>query len=133
PHLGAAQARDRRRPDEPALDARAGIERGAHRELIALAEPALDRVAQAALQFASDEQEGRRAGSGVQVFVRAADGEVRAGTVELDGDRPEEWPAIQKVNASDAGAEGGDGFLVAVGGRREAAGPGGEGGAVGSG
>src|SRR5439155_6763296 len=64
PDLDPYQAQDRRRPDEPACDAHAGIERGAHRELVALAEPALDRVAEAVLDVAPDEEERRGAGSG---------------------------------------------------------------------
>ena len=49
-----------------------------HRELVALAEPALDRRAQRVLQGSAHVEEGRRARAGVEVLVGAADGEVGA-------------------------------------------------------
>jgi hypothetical protein len=59
----------------------------AHGELVALPEPALDRLPEPVLVLASHVQEGRRARPAVEVLVGAADGQVRAGALEIDGDR----------------------------------------------
>ena len=59
--LHGRQPEDRRRADEPAPDPGLRIVALGHRELVALAEPAPDRVPDLALQLAADVDEGRRA------------------------------------------------------------------------
>ena len=64
-----------------------GVVAALHRELVALAEPAPDRRAQLRLALARDVEVAGRARPGVEVLVRAADGELRAGGAQADRDR----------------------------------------------
>ena len=52
-----------------------------------MAHPALQRRLKLFLKPLGDIDEGRRAGSAVQIFVAAADGEVAAGAIEVELDR----------------------------------------------
>ena len=66
-----------------------------HRELVALAEPALDRRAQPLLQVAAHVEERRRPRAAVEVLVGAAHGQVGAGVGQPDrhrADRVREVP-----------------------------------------
>ena len=76
PHalLDRGQHEDRRRAGQEAGDARRGLVRALHRELVVLAEPALDRRAQRVLQRLGDVQVAGGARAGVEVLVGAADG-----------------------------------------------------------
>ena len=65
----------------------AGSKLGRHPELLAMAEPAPDRLVQARLQFLAHVDERRRAGPAVQVLVAAADGEVGAARLQGHGHR----------------------------------------------
>ena len=85
--LDGGEPEDRRRPGEEAADARGRVVGGPHRELVALAEPALDRRAQLLLQLPAHVEERGRAGPGVEVLVRAADGEVDAAPTRARSER----------------------------------------------
>ena len=85
--LDGRQRDDPGRPDEPCPDSRLGIVSLAHRELVALAEPALDRVSQLPLERVTDVEPGGRTGSAVEVLVGAPHGQVGAGSLEVHLDR----------------------------------------------
>ncbi len=82
-HAGAfphgVQAEDRRGADTEPVDRVVRDVPAVHGELVALAEPAPDRLAQARVQVPPHVQEGGRARSGVEVLVGAADGEIGTG------------------------------------------------------
>jgi hypothetical protein len=82
-HRGGGQ--DRWRAGEPAADARIGLVGPFHLELVALAEPALDRGAQAGLAVLSDVQVGGRARPSVQVLVGAAHRQLDAPPAQVHG------------------------------------------------
>src|SRR5439155_26721661 len=63
--LGGRQPENPGRSRQPAGDARLRPEALAHLELVGLAEPALDRVAELRLEIAPDVEVGRRAGAAV--------------------------------------------------------------------
>src|SRR5947208_12497846 len=90
-HLGTlldrGQAEYGRAADEPAADAGLGIVVGSHRELVALAEPALDRISQLVLERRPYVEEGRRAGTAIEVLVGASDGEIHAVLLQADRHR----------------------------------------------
>jgi hypothetical protein len=86
PLLDGGKRQDRRRAREPAADARRGVVGTLHLELLALAEPALNRRAQPGLALGGDVEIGRRARSGIEVLVGASDGELDPPVPELDGD-----------------------------------------------
>ena len=87
PASSAASARIDGRAGQEVEDAARGpviVDEG---ERLGMAHPALERDWQLVLQPLGDVEEGRRAGSAVQIFVAAADGEVAAGAVEIELDR----------------------------------------------
>jgi len=98
-------AEDRRGSGEEAVDA-------AHRpvvvhegERLGVAHPALQRIGELVLKPIGDVDERRRAGTAVEIFVPAADGEIAAAAVEIDLNRP---GAVTKVpNDKSAGGVGG--------------------------
>src|SRR5690606_19519565 len=107
PRVDEVDAEDRGRARGEALDPLDGLVAGTHGELVALAEPALDRGAEAWLQVAPHVEEGRRPGARVEVLVRAADCQCRRRQVDLDGARGmAEVPDDQRVRG------GGDGRQV---------------------
>src|SRR6185437_11737524 len=69
------------------FDALDGVVHRSHRELVALAEPAPDRLAQPVLQLAAYVEDRGGAWPGVDVLVGAADREVGTARVELDRHR----------------------------------------------
>ena len=106
--LDGRQRKHPGRSGEPLRDARRRIVALGHRELVALPEPALDRVAQPILEGAADVQPGRRAGSAVEELVRAADREVGAARVELDVDRAARVAEVPDDERPGLVGEGGD-------------------------
>src|SRR6202034_371333 len=80
-------ADDLRRAGQVPADAGDRVVALAHVELVLLPEPAPYRLLQSRLQVAAHVEERWSAWPGVQVLVRAADGEVGAVGVELHRDR----------------------------------------------
>ncbi len=78
------EGENRRRADQEARDAGGRAVVQVKGEGCGLAEPAPNRRLQLILQFAADIQESRRARAAVQVFVRAADGQIDFPAIELD-------------------------------------------------
>ena len=95
PVLGGGQAEDRPAcPTSQPPDARPRLVALPHLELVALPEPAPDRLAELVLELAPDVEEGGRAGSAVEVLVGAADGEVDA--VLVRGSTGTDPPAVAR-------------------------------------
>jgi hypothetical protein len=74
--LHGRHGQHRRCPHPEALDVGRRLVHRAHRELVALTEPPLDRGPQLLLEVAPHVEEGRRARAAVEVLVGAADGQV---------------------------------------------------------
>ncbi len=81
---GRGQPEHRWRAVEHPADSGARVERSLHCELVALCEPPPDRLREAVLDGFGDEHECRRAGSAVEELVRAADGQLDAGTWQVE-------------------------------------------------
>ena len=109
PTSTAAIASDRRGADAEALDPRRRLVDRPHRELVALAEPPLDRRAELLLQVPPHVEERRRPGPAVEVLVRAADREIGAGGGQPGRHRPDgvrEVPEHERARVVDQPGDG---------------------------
>ena len=89
PHFHRRQRQDRRRPAQKRGDAVGRQPPLLHGELVPPAEPPPDRRPQLALMLGPHVEERGGARPAVQVLVRAADGEVGAGALQIDRDGPD--------------------------------------------
>ncbi len=76
-------------PTRNCVDAGFGVVRGAHLELVPLAEPSPDRLAQLGLPSSVHVEERRRSRPAVHVLVGAPDREIDVRGIELDRERPD--------------------------------------------
>ena len=88
PTSAAAEPEDPGRSEQEAADVRVGLVLVTHLELLALGEPAPDRLVERGLQLGGDVRPRRRARAPVEELVRAADREFDAGAGQVHLDRP---------------------------------------------
>ena len=116
PRLERGHRDDRRRPGLEARDAGGGAIIGFEGERLGMAEPARQRRGELVLQRFGDEQEGRRAGAAVEIFIAAPDREIGARAVEVDRHRAgavRQVPQHQRAGGVRGGGE--RGHVVAAG------------------